>query len=171
MNSKKILILGVTASGKGRVAFELGRALASMIDGFFRLAGLQGTAPQTGAVGSDDQAPVNMGSADDPIATLISILARGPRIQPETSAGQVRIDLVPAINAIAEGSIDESNVLPALRDLVNMGFSSVSVTVDGDHQGTYQYSTFVPAVDRRSVMIFGDGETAEFDHVSVRVAE
>lgn len=58
-----------------------------------------------------------------------------------------------------------------LRLVIDPDLNTVSATVDGEHQGTYRYSTFVPAVSRHYASILGDGGTAEFDHVSVRVAE
>jgi hypothetical protein len=77
----------------------------------------------------------------------------------------------PATGIVVKRVTGLSNDFVELRLVIDPNLNTASVTVDGGHQGTYQYSTFVPAVDRHSAVILGDGGTAEFDHVSVRVAE
>jgi len=58
-----------------------------------------------------------------------------------------------------------------LRLVIDPDLDTVSVTVDGEHKGTHQYSPFVPSVGKRVAKILGDGGTAEFDYVSIRVSE
>ncbi len=57
-----------------------------------------------------------------------------------------------------------------LRLVLDPGTDTVSITVNGHHQGTYTYATFDYVNDDRFASILGWGSDAEFDHVSIRVA-
>lgn len=57
-----------------------------------------------------------------------------------------------------------------LRLVIDPELDTVAVTVAGVHRGTYRYGSFIPPADKRVASLRADG-TAEFDYVSIRVAE
>lgn len=64
-----------------------------------------------------------------------------------------------------------SNDFVDLRLVIDPDLDTVSVTVNGEHRGTYVYSKFAPPHSDRFASILRDISNAEFDYVSVRVAE
>lgn len=64
-----------------------------------------------------------------------------------------------------------SNEFVKLRLVIDPDLDTVSVTVNGEHRGTYVYGKYAPSHSNRFAFLSRDVSNAEFDYVSLRVVE